>query len=212
LFPAFRIFQGIFLAISLFSAVVDLACATPGISDRVVLAEINLARTEPLIYAGFLKDFRSHFEGKCYRLSDMTTVIETNEGVVAVDEAINFLLSQKPLPSLAWSAGLAAAAQELTQEQSKSGTTGHNGEKSGGIVVRLKRQHIEGNMIGENIAYGPDSARGLVMQLLIDDGVPNRSHRKNQFNPGFHRGGVFCGAHPRYKTMCVIDFSSGLRE
>ncbi len=206
LFPDFRILQGVLLVVSLFSAFVNLACATPGISDRAVLEEINLARTEPRLYAGFLKDFRSHFEGKFYRLPGVVPVIETNEGAIAVDEAINFLVSQKPLPALGWSAGLAAAAAELVEEQGKSGATGHNGVKSGGILVRVKRHEIEGRMIGENIAYGPNSERGMVMQLLIDDGVPNRGHRKNQFDPIFDRAGVSCGSHPRYETVCVIDF------
>jgi len=170
------------------------------------MGEINLSRTEPLIYAEYLKEFRKNFEGKFYRLPGMVTVIETNEGVVAVDEAISFLVSQKPLLPLTWSQGLADAGAELAEEQGKTGATGHNGLKSGGILVRVKRHQIEGRVIGENIAYGPNSARGMVMQLLIDDGVPNRGHRKNLFNPLFDSAGVFCGPHPRYETMCVIDF------
>lgn len=206
MFPDSRIFRVVFLAVSLWSVLVGLVYASPGISDRAVMEEMNLARTEPLIYAGYLREFRNNFEGKFYRLPGTVIVVETNEGVTAVDEAINFLVSQKPLPPLDWSQGLAAAAADLVEEQGKSGATGHNGLKSGGILARVKRHQIEGRMIGENIAYGPSSARGMVMQLLIDDGVPNRGHRKNQFNPNFERAGVFCGTHPRYETMCVIDF------
>lgn len=206
MFPDSRIFRVVFLAVSLWSVLVGLVYASPGISDRAVMEEMNLARTEPLIYAEYLKEFRNNFEGKFYRLPGMVTVIETNEGVVAVDEAIKFLGSQKPLPALNWSQGLADAAAELVEEQGESGATGHNGLKSGGILARAKRHAIKGRMIGENIAYGPSSARGMVMQLLIDDGVANRGHRKNQFNPNFDRAGVFCGTHPRYETMCVIDF------
>ncbi len=206
MFSDSRIFRVVFLAVSLWSVLVGLVYASPGISDRAVMEEMNLARTEPLIYAEYLKEFRNNFEGKFYRLPGMVTVIETNEGVVAVDEAIKFLGSQKPLPALNWSQGLADAAAELVEEQGESGATGHNGLKSGGILARAKRHAIKGRMIGENIAYGPSSARGMVMQLLIDDGVANRGHRKNQFNPNFDRAGVFCGTHPRYETMCVIDF------
>ncbi len=170
------------------------------------MEEMNLARTKPLIYAGYLKEFRNNFEGKFYRLPGMVIDIETKEGVAAVDEAIAFLVSQKTLPSLGWSTGLAAAAAELVEEQGQSGATGHNGLKSGGILERVKRQKIKETMIGENIAYGANSPRGMVMQLLIDDGVLNRDHRKNHFNAKFDRVGVCCGSHPRYETMCVIDF------
>lgn len=204
----YKMLRVVLLTVSLFSVFVDSAYASSGISDRAVMEEINLARTKPLIYAGYLKEFRAYFEEKFYRMPGIVTVIETNEGVVAVDEAISFLVSQKPLLPLDWSQGLADAAAELAEEQGKSGVTGHNAVKSGGILVRVKRHHIVGKMIGENIAYGPNSARGMVMQLLIDDGVPNRGHRKNQFNPLFDMAGVFCGPHPRYETMCVIDFGS----
>lgn len=202
-----RIFRVVSLAAALWSAWVGLACGSPQISDKAVMKEMNIARAEPLKYAEYIKEFRKNFEGKFLRLPGMVNVIETNEGVAAVDEAINFLTRQKPLAPLAWSLNLAAAAADLAQEQAKSGATGHNGLKSGGILARAKRHQVKGKMIGENIAYGPNSARAMVMQLLIDDGVPNRSHRKNQFNPHFDMVGVFCGAHPRYETMCVMDFA-----
>lgn len=206
MFPDSRIVQAVLLAVSLWSVLVGLVYASPGISDREVMEEMNLARTNPLLYAEYLKEFRKNFDGKFYQLPGMVIIVETNEGVAAVDEAINFLVSQKPLPPLGWLQGLADAAAELAEEQGKAGATGHNGVKSGGILARVKRHQIEGTMIGENIAYGPSSARGMVMQLLIDDGVPNRGHRKNQFNTRFDRAGVFCGTHPLYETMCVIDF------
>ena len=212
MFPDCRMLQGVLLAVSLMSLYGDLAYAAPEISARAVMAEINLARTEPLLYAGYIKEFRDSFKGEFYRLPGIVTVIKTNEGVAAVDEAINFLVSQKPLPSLEWSQNLADAGAELAVEQGKTGATGHNGLKSGGILVRAKRHQIDGRMVGENIAYGPNSARGMVMQLLIDDGVPNRGHRKNQFDPLFDRAGVFCGSHPRYETMCVIGFGGRLRK
>jgi len=52
----------------------------------------------------------------------------------------------------------------------------------------------------------------MVMQLIIDDGVKGRGHRKNIFAKGFATAGVACGTHPRFDTMCVIDFSGGFRE
>ncbi|MBW4057150.1 MAG: CAP domain-containing protein [Proteobacteria bacterium] len=177
-----------------------------------VLAETNLARTEPRTYAGFLREFRTQFRGKYYVLPGSSIRIQTSEGVTAVDEAIRFLSRSKPLPPLTWSDGLAAAAAELADEQGRSGATGHTGRQSHGMRERIERHGEWDGMIGENIAYGPEGPRNLVMQLIVDDGVANRGHRINTFSPSFRTAGIACGPHPRFGNMCVVDFARGFRE
>ncbi len=191
-----------------------LALAAPATAvDRTmgmqVLAEINLARTEPRSYAGFLREFRRQFRGKYYVLPGSTTRMQTSEGVRAVDEAITFLSRAKPLPPLTWSGGLAAAAAELAEEQGGSGATGHTGRQSHGMRERIERHGKWDRKIGENIGYGPEGARNMVIQLIIDDGVPDRGHRTNTFNTEFKTAGIACGPHPRFGSMCVIDFAGG---
>jgi uncharacterized protein YkwD len=179
---------------------------------RQVLEEINLARSAPHAYAGFLREFRGLYHGKYYLLPGSTTRMMTNEGTKAVDEAIKVLSRQKPLSPLAWSAGLAAAAAELAEEQGSSGGTGHTGRQSRGMQERIDRHGKWERSIAENIGYGPTDARSMVMQLIIDDGVPNRGHRKNTFSTAFDTAGVACGSHPQFGSMCVIDFAGGFRE
>jgi len=179
---------------------------------RQVLEEINLARSAPRSYAGFLREFRARFHGKYYLLPGSVTRMQTNEGTKAVDEAIKALSRQKPLPPLAWSDGLAAAAAELAEEQGSSGGLGHTGSRSHGMQERIERHGKWLRSIAENIGYGPTDARNMVMQLIIDDGVPGRGHRKNTFSGAFDTAGVACGSHPRFGSMCVIDFAGGFRE
>ena len=177
-----------------------------------LLAETNLARTKPRAYADFLREFRRQFQGKSYRLGNSRTLVRTVEGVKAVDEAIRFLSRQKPLPPLTWSDELAAAAAELVDEQGKTGATGHTGKSSGGMGARIERHGKWQGMIGENIGYGPGIARQMAMQLIIDDWVPDRGHRQNIFRQAFGTAGAACGPHPRFGTMCVIDFAGGFGE
>jgi len=180
--------------------------------SRQVLAEINLARTAPRTYAGYLRELRGLFRGKSYLLPGSSSRVTTVEGKGAVDEAIKYLSRQKPLPLLGWSDGLAAAAAELAEEEGRSGATGHVGRQSRGPKERIERHGRWEGQIGENIGYGPRGAREMVMQLIIDDGVKGRGHRKNIFTKGFTTAGVACGPHPRFESMCVIDFSGGFRE
>lgn len=202
----------IYLTICLLLAITSPASALDQKLAMQILEEINLARTEPRTYAGFLRKFRGRFRGKFYVLPGSTTRMQTSEGVKAVDEAIKFLARQKPLLPLTWSDGLAAAAAELAKDQGRSGATGHFGRQSHGMRERIERHGKWERQIAENIGYGPEDPRSMVMQLIIDDGVPNRGHRKNTFSPSFRAAGVACGPHPRFRNMCVIDFAGGFKE
>ncbi|QEM69230.1 CAP domain-containing protein [Geobacter sp. FeAm09] len=177
-----------------------------------VLEEINLARIAPHTYAGFLREFRNRFKGEYYLLSGSDTRIQAYEGVRAVDEAIRYLVRQPPLPPLTWSDGLVAAAAELAEEQGRSDATGHAGLGSYGMRQRIDRHGIWDRQIAENIGYGPTAARDMVMQLIIDDGVPDRGHRTNTFSTVFRTAGVACGPHQIFGSMCVIDFADAFRE
>ncbi|HWI41917.1 MAG TPA: CAP domain-containing protein [Verrucomicrobiae bacterium] len=178
--------------------------AAAGELEEAVVAEMNLARTQPQKYARFLRTLRGEYRGK-ERLQGNVR-IRTSEGVRAVDEAIGFLSRQKPLPPLTAEAGLAAAAAELAAEQAASGGTGHRG-MSGGLPERVAKHGAWQGSIGENISYGMDEGREVVMALIVDDGVPGRGHRRNIFSPAFRKAGAACAPHPGFRTVCVIDFA-----
>jgi uncharacterized protein YkwD len=193
-------------------ALVSSALAQDANLSRQVLAEINLVRTEPRTYSAFLKEFRGRFRGKSYLLPGSASRVKTVEGKDAVNEAIKQLSHQKPLPPLSWSDGLTAAAAELAEEQGRSGDTGHVGKQSRGLNERVERHGSWERQIGENIGYGPKGARDVVMQLIIDDGVKGRGHRKNILSKAFTAAGVACGSHPGYGNICVIDFAGGFSD
>lgn len=51
-----------------------------------------------------------------------------------------------------------------------------------------------------------------MLQLLIDDGVPGRGHRKNILAPGMRYIGTSIQPHARYAYNCVQDFAVGIDE
>ena len=76
----------------------------------------------------------------------------------------------------------------------------------------MNRHGTWGVLWGENISYGKAIPREVVISLIIDDGLRNRKHRKNIFNPAFNYAGAAFGPHARYRIVCSIDFAGGFIE
>jgi uncharacterized protein YkwD len=178
--------------------------------EREVFEELNLARTQPKRYAEFLVEMRQHFNGNRYQRPGQPFLI-TREGASAVNEAIRFLRSTEPLPALEPSRGLSLAARAHVEDQ-QDGAMGHTGSDGSRPWDRIDRHGTWQGEVAENIAYGGHSARAAVSQLIIDDGVPDRGHRDNIFNPEYRFVGVACGRHARFERMCVMDFAVAYRE
>jgi uncharacterized protein YkwD len=179
--------------------------------ENAVVHELNMARTAPKDYASFLEQYKKYYDKKLLKLPGQTPIL-TNEGVGAVVEAIRFLRSVKPLPPLNPSKGMSSGASDHVTDQGPSGSTQHKGSDESQAWDRVNRYGTWEKSIGENIAYGSDKARNIVMFLIIDDGVSSRGHRKNIFNPDFRVIGLACGHHATYRTVCVITFAGGYKE
>ncbi|WP_374526323.1 CAP domain-containing protein [Sphingopyxis sp.] len=179
------------------------ASAAPGAFERAVFDQLNHFRADPAGYAGELESYRPRFDGRLLISGGGDEIdIMTNEGVAAVDEAIDDLEGQKPLQRLQWSDLLARAAADHVAAQSRSGAVGHytNGRGPGERMVARGG----GRYVNEVITYGHHSPEGVIDQLLIDDGVPGRGHRFSLLRAERRYAGVACGRHPVHRTMCVI--------
>jgi uncharacterized protein YkwD len=186
---------------SLFAAAAALFGITSAQADELasqVLAEMNLARTQPAIYAQFVGEHAA--SGR------------TRASAGAVREAVNFLRKAQPLPPLEWSDGISRAALSHVLDTGSRGRTGHTGSRGQSPWQRISRFGKWTGSAAENISYGVRDARGIVIQLIIDEGVPRRGHRRNIFGAAFRVAGVATGGHTRYGTMCVMDFAGGFVE
>lgn len=179
--------------------------------EREVVAELNFARQKPADYAKLVAARLQHFNGKLYEPPGEIAVI-TKEGKKAVQEAVRFLQRARTLPPFQPSRGMSRAASDHVRDQGPKGRLQHEGTDGSQPWDRVNRYGDWRVTVGENIAYGEKSARDIVIGLIVDDGVSNRGHRKNIFNPEFLAVGVAFGPHKKYGTMCVIDFAGGFIE
>ncbi|MBA3316782.1 MAG: CAP domain-containing protein [Gemmatimonadales bacterium] len=138
--------------------------------------------------------------------------LRTEEGAGAVREAIASLKARRPTGPLRWSKGLAAAAADHVRDQGPVGGMEHRGTDKSDPGRRSNRHGRWIRGVAENIAYGENAGREVVIQLLVDDGVPDRGHRDNLLDPGWGAAGVACGPHRQYRQMCVMDYAVKYEE
>ena len=150
-----------------------------------ILAEINRVRTSPQAYADWLEDRKQYFEGTLLKLPGEKP-IRTNKGKAALEEAIAWLNNLEPLSKLSSSAELVEIAQEQIRNINSS---------QGSLNLQEK-----------TISYGKYTAEGIVMQLIVDDGHPNRFNRQKILNPYLQATGIACVTHEQYDNICAIAY------
>jgi Cysteine-rich secretory protein family len=170
--------------------------------EAEVLDEVNYLRTDPDGYAMELEDYATRFEGNLALGDKDEPDMQTREGVRAVIEAARAMRRARPMDQMRHSDVLAQAAADHVRNQGRTGQVGHvsNG-KDPGARVKARGGNI---YVGEVIAYGVHGARNAVRQLIVDDGVPHRGHRKLLLFAPYRYAGVACGPHRAWRNMCVI--------
>ena len=144
-----------------------------------------------------------NFDGKL----DTRNNVETKEGAKAVKECIAQLRDTKKMDLLIPDKELTRAALHHTSMQSKTRQTGHDSPNGETFEHRLRK--VKFMNTAECISYGEGQARDIVVQLLVDDGVPSRGHRKIILTPRFSAVGIAAGGHLVYSNMCTLDFGGG---
>lgn len=176
--------------------------------ERAVVQAMSDARTQPRAFARLLRAQRDLFEGTLWKRLERVP-LRTEEGQAAVDEAIAFLETVRPVGPLRFNEGLALAARRHARDIGPRGSLDHAGADGSSLSARLNRLGTWHGVIAENIATYEEDPRDVVLQLIIDDGIPGRGHRNNLFNPSLHQAGAGAAPHRDYRTVIVVDCADG---
>ncbi len=177
--------------------------------ENTVVAEINLARSDPKAYSVFLEELLPYYHGKNFKHPEEEMTLITREGKAAVEEAIAFLRSAEPLPLLTPSRGMSQATKDHLNDMGKNGSTGSDDSQP---WDRVNRHGTWGGTIAESISFGRSDARDILIRLIIDDGYADRGNRNNIFDKEFQVTGVACGDDEKYTFVCVIDYAGTYTE
>lgn len=155
-----------------------------------VLSLINAARQDPAAFA------------------DRVGASRMGSGS-ARSEAVDFLRGTTPRPTLTYDPSLATAARLHARDIGASGATSHTG--SDGSTPGQRIQSVLGAipvMTAEELSFGQRTALDSVLQLILDENVTGRPHRRDLFSTAFTHAGVGCAKHHVHRDTCVIVLST----
>lgn len=151
-------------------------CAYMNDTEREVIQMLNIARMYPKWYLYFFL--------RTPRTANERTLHQTMSTMKTVPDPL--------IPDQA----LFESARCHALSSGKTGYVGH---------VRQDK-NCRKKFGGECCEYGNSSAADIVLNLLIDEGVPSLGHRFICLSPSFRKVGVSMQPHKTYGTNTVLDF------
>ena len=170
----------------------------------------NKLRQDPQNFIPKLKEYFKYFRNKIYHPPGEDP-IQTYEGSEALEDAIQFLKTQKPVNPLEYNEYISAACKDHSSDIGEKGYTSHEGRDTKNISERLEKYCEWDGACSESIDLGFKSAENIIINLLIDDGVKDRYQRLNIFNPKFKYIGLAVSAHREYGICVVIGYAINIR-
>jgi len=114
------------------------------------------------------------------------------------------------LPILSPNKTLHKVANKHAVASGREGLLGHK-SPAGTFEQRLKPLTRDFNYLLENCDYGSSKAMDIIMNLMIDEGIPDVGHRKNILHEQIDAAGIAIAPHKTYSHTCVQVFGK-LRE
>jgi hypothetical protein len=166
----------------------------------------NVIRTNPQSYVPILEERMKYFKENILERPDLDFGIQTIEGIDAYIECIEFLKRQEALEEFVLDNELSNACLDHANDIGPKGVCDHTGTNGSTVDVRVAKYLDWNVMLTENIDFGFYSGVDVIVSLIVDDGVPERQHRSNIFNPKLKVFGLAVANHAIFDTLVVIDY------
>ena len=170
-----------------------------------LLMEINLLRTNPKKYAKTISKYMNYFKGNLLCLPDTNAGIQTEEGVEAFKEAVDFLNNQEKLEPLKPSKGLCRIAEEFIAIYQKP-DSGELANKDMEDIIN-KYGSFSGSF-SRAMDFGGETAEMAIINLVVSDGDPTRGQRESLLSNEIKKVGVANGDHDVYRHCSAIITST----
>mmetsp|Transcript_13562 Transcript_13562/g.15449 ORF Transcript_13562/g.15449 Transcript_13562/m.15449 type:complete len:257 (+) Transcript_13562:225-995(+) len=175
---------------------------------------INKVREDPECLVLALEGRKLRFvEGTTKMRLTESIFVDTNEGVAAIDEAIEFLENmaeqvengEKSYELLSWSDEAAANTKLHVMKNCANNATDL---LIGSEIEETLKASLEAEGLGnyaESSEYGSSTAMDVVLNLIVDDGNGSRSNRMNIFG-NYEYFACSSEKHPQYEQMTTLLF------
>jgi len=174
-----------------------------------------MARTQPRVYAEHLLElvpfFSENSGGVSFVCEQLHADDRLKDGVAGIKELIKFLENRPPCGALALEKGLSLSGMELCELQGSKGLEGLDGETDEQRKQRFfsYSKPKDGKMT-QVLNYGAFQPVHVTLQLLLDDGRPDRLRRGDVLNPEWEVVGIHGGKHSKKLFMAVLIFAQAL--
>lgn len=174
----------------------ELGYLTP--QEKDVIMYINMVRTQPQLFATtYLKTYLDTVPiEKTRYLSSLKRELET----------------AKPQEVLKPQFDLYEVAKKHAVEMGAVGKVGHNSATGESYESRMRNVGVRYARVMENCQYGCADALSIVIDLLIDEDIPDVGHRKALLNTNVQYIGVSIQPHKVYRYNCVMELAFKFRQ
>ena len=166
-----------------------------------VIQELNTLRTNPKIYANYLKEEIQYFTGNLLKLPGENSNLRTQEGPAAYEEAINFLLNVKPVPPIDMHTSLFKIANEYLRD---ARNVSYDNLETLDIDKYIQNYGNFQGKFSRMMDFGGTTPRRVITNLVTCDGDQTRGYRLSLFSKDFKFIGVASGPYPTYNRFTIL--------